>query len=54
MCVDYRGLNEITIKNKHPLPLISELLDRVYGSTWFSKIDLVEAYYRLRIARGDE
>src|SRR5438045_7196506 len=44
LCVDYRGLNAITIKNRYPLPLISELLDRLNGSVIFSKIDLRNAY----------
>jgi hypothetical protein len=54
LCVDYRGLNDITIKNRYPLPLISELLDRLNGATIFSKIDLTNAYYRIRIREGDE
>jgi transposase InsO family protein len=54
LCVDYRGLNAITIKNRYPLPLISELLDRLHGSTVFSKIDLKAAYHRIRIREGDE
>ena len=54
LCVDYRGLNAITIKNRYPLPLISELLDRLNGSTVFSKIDLKAAYHRIRIREGDE
>ena len=54
LCVDYRGLNEMTVKNRHPLPLISELLDRLNGSKVFSKIDLKNAYYQIRIREGDE
>ena len=54
VCVDYRGLNAITFKNRYPLPLISELLDRLNGSVVFSKIDLKNAYYRIRIREGDE
>ena len=54
LCVDYRGLNAITDKNRYPIPLISELLDRLNGSTVFSKIDLKNAYYRIRIREGDE
>lgn len=53
-CVDYRGLNAITIKNRYPLPLINELLDRLDGSVVFSKIDLRNAYHRIRIREGDE
>jgi hypothetical protein len=54
MCVDYRGINAITVKNRYPLPLISEIIDRVTGATCFSKIDLKDAYYRLWIKAGDE
>ncbi|KAF4546986.1 Transposon Tf2-5 polyprotein-like protein 3 [Elsinoe fawcettii] len=54
LCVDYRGLNEITIKNRHPLPLISETLDRLGRAKWFSKLDLKDAYHRIPIKRGDE
>jgi hypothetical protein len=54
MCVDYRGLNAITIKNRYPLPLITEIMDRVTGANYFSKIDLKDAYYRLCIKAGDE
>jgi hypothetical protein len=52
--IDYRGLNTITIKNRHPLPLISEILDRLNDSTIFSKIDLKNMYYRIRIKERDE
>jgi hypothetical protein len=54
LCVDYRGLNDITIKNRYPLPLIGELLDRLNGAKVFSKLDLKDAYYRIRIREGDE
>ncbi len=54
LCVDYRGLNAITVKNRYPLPLITEIMDRVTGANYFSKIDLKDAYYRLRIKEGDE
>jgi hypothetical protein len=54
LCVDYRGLNAITVKNRYPLPLITEIMDRVAGAQYFSKIDLKDAYYRLRIKAGDE
>jgi hypothetical protein len=54
LCVDYRGLNKITIKNRYPLPLMGEILDRVNSATVFSKIDLKDAYYRIRIQPGDE
>lgn len=54
LCVDYRGLNKITVKNRHPLPLISETLDRLSGSTFFTKLDLKDTYYRIRIKQGDK
>ena len=54
LCVDYRGLNQVTIKNKHPLPLISETLDRLSRAKVFSKLDLKDAYHHIRICKGDE
>jgi hypothetical protein len=54
MCVDYRGLNKVSIMNRYPLPLMNELRDRVQGSRWFSKIDLKGAYNLVRIKKGDE
>jgi hypothetical protein len=54
LCVDYRGINAITIKNRHPLPLIQESLDRLGQATIFTKIDLRDAYHRIRIKEGDE
>lgn len=54
LCVDYRGLNNVTIKNRYPLPLINELLDRLSSAKIFTKIDLRGAYNLLRIAEGDK
>ena len=54
LCVDYRGLNKITIKNRYPLPLIAELLDRLRQAKYYTKIDLRGAYNLLRIAKGEE
>ena len=54
LCVDYRGLNAVTIKNRHPLPLITETLDRLSGAKRFTKLDLKDAYHRIRIKAGDE
>ena len=54
LCVDYRGLNAITIKNRYALPLIPELLDRLQGAQVFSKLDLRGAYNLVRIAKGEE
>jgi hypothetical protein len=49
MCVDYRSLNEVTIKNKYPLPRIEDLFDQMKGTSVFSKIDLRSGYHQLKI-----
>ena len=49
MCVDYRSLNEITIKNKYPLPRIEDLFDQLRGARVFSKTDLRSGYHQLKI-----
>ncbi|SOV09386.1 uncharacterized protein UDID_18575 [Ustilago sp. UG-2017a] len=54
LCVDYRGLNRITIRNRYPLPLIDELLDRLREARFFTRIDLRGAYNLFCIAKGDE
>lgn len=54
LCVDYRGLNKVTIKNRGPLPLISESLDRLAKARIFSKFDVRDGYHRIRIREGDE
>ncbi|KAI2644670.1 Transposon Tf2-6 polyprotein [Labeo rohita] len=53
-CVDYRGLNQITIKNRHPLPLTNTALDALSGARFFTKLDLRSAYNLVRIREGDE
>jgi hypothetical protein len=52
MCVDYRELNAVTIKNKHPLPHIEDLFDQLQGACVFSKIDLRSGYHQLKTFRG--
>ena len=52
--VDYRGLNKITIKNRYLLPLVSKILDRLSRAKIFTKLDLQDAYYRLRIKEGNK
>lgn len=54
LCVDFRGLNEITVKNRYPLPLISELIRTVKDAKVFSALDLRGAYNLVRIAEGEE
>ena len=53
MCVDYRDLNRITIKNRYPLPRVEELFDRLRGAKYFSKIDLRSGYHQVRIHPDD-
>jgi hypothetical protein len=49
MCADYRSLNEVTIKNKYPLPRIEDMFDQMKGVSIFSKIDLRLGYHQLKI-----
>ncbi|KAL4032651.1 hypothetical protein IC575_005732 [Cucumis melo] len=53
LCIDYRELNKVTVKNKYPLPRIDDLFDQLQGATVFSKIDLWSGYHQLRIKDGD-
>ncbi|XP_026396497.1 uncharacterized protein LOC113291119, partial [Papaver somniferum] len=52
-CVDYRKFNEATFKDKYPIPIIEELLDELFGSKVFSKIDLRAGYHRIRVFPPD-
>jgi hypothetical protein len=54
LCVDYRKLNEITVKNRYALSLMSELFDRLKNAKYYTRLDLADAYNQLRIAAGDE
>ncbi|GJS53905.1 putative reverse transcriptase domain-containing protein [Tanacetum coccineum] len=53
MCIDYRELNKLTIKNRYPLPRIDDLFDQLQGSSVYSKIDLRSGYHQLRIKEED-
>jgi hypothetical protein len=53
MCIDYQALNEVTDKNKYPLPRIEDLFDQLRGASVFSKIDLRSGYHQLRIRPSD-
>ena len=54
LCVNYRGLNMITIKNRYPLSLVDESIDRLTMIKRYTQLDLIAAYHRLRIRKGDE
>ncbi|GJU43979.1 putative reverse transcriptase domain-containing protein [Tanacetum coccineum] len=53
MCIDYRELNKLTIKNRYPLPRIDDLFDQLQGSSVYSKIDLRSGYHQLRVRDED-
>ncbi|MCO5610359.1 hypothetical protein L7F22_064595 [Adiantum nelumboides] len=53
MCVNYRALNRITIKNRFPMPRVEDLFDKLQGSTYFSRIDLKSGYHQIRIVDED-
>jgi len=53
-CVDYRGLNQITKKDRYPLPLIYETLRNISKARWFTKLDVIAAFHKIRVAEGDE
>ncbi|XP_019256523.1 PREDICTED: uncharacterized protein LOC109234938 [Nicotiana attenuata] len=53
MCIDYRQLNKVTIKNKYLLPRIDDLFEQLHGAKYFSKIDLRSEYHQLRVKEKD-
>ncbi|KAK2436721.1 hypothetical protein QL285_021693 [Trifolium repens] len=53
LCVDYRKLNKVTIKNRYPLPQIDDLMDQLKGASVFSKIDLKSGYHQIRVREED-
>ena len=53
MCIDYRQLNKVTVKNKYPLSRIDDLFDQLHGASLFSKIDLRSGYHQLKIRASD-
>ena len=54
LVVDYRALNEVTVKNRYAMPLVGTLFDQLAGAKFFSKLDLRSGYYQIRVAAGDE
>ncbi|KAF3640037.1 putative ribonuclease H protein-like [Capsicum annuum] len=53
MCIDYRQLNKVTVKNRYPIPRINDLFDQLQGANYFSKIDLRSGYHQLRVRECD-
>jgi hypothetical protein len=53
MCVDYQGLNDVTVKNKYPLPRIDELFDQLQGAGCYSKLALKQGYYQVKVKEED-
>ena len=54
LCCDFRGLNDVTVKNKYPLPRIDDLFDMLAGASTFSQLDLVSGYHQVEVAKEDQ
>jgi len=54
LCVDYQALNYVTKKDRYPLPLIGEALDRLQTAKYYTKLDIKDAYHNVRIKKGDK
>jgi len=54
MCIDYRALNKVTLKDRYPLPRVDDLFDRLSGARYFSRIDLQQGYHQVLITGFDE
>ena len=52
ICHNYRGLNNVTIKNQYPLLLIRKILNALYSTKFYTKLDIIAAFNRIRIAKG--
>lgn len=53
LCVDFRRLNALAVKNKSPLPIIDGILDELHGAEWFTTLDMSSGFHQIRMAEGD-